>query len=289
MKLPRVGAPGIQGSVIDMIGKRLRADTRKPMIETEHVHACPNCGAAIEEDRYVRRPDGSYRCEQCYFTDTYLDGVVHRMETGYLVTLEAFVNAIDAREHEVGSHSLRVTEFSLVIGNCYGLRGRDLVDLYCGALLHDIGKIGIPDAILLKAGPLDPLEMEVMHQHPEIGYRIIGHIGYFRRAAEIIRNHHEHFDGSGYPRRMHGEDIPLGARVFSVADGLDALTVTRPYHQAQPFDEVSEMIIAESGKLYDPAVVQSFLQASGELKEYIGKIFISMDNQAGTGLSDLIS
>ncbi len=257
------------------------------MVETEQVHVCPNCSTPIEPDHYVRRPDGSYRCEQCYFTGTYLDGVVHRMETGYLVTLEAFVNAIDAREHEVGSHSLRVTEFSLVIGNAHGLRGKDLVDLYCGALLHDIGKIGIPDAVLLKAGPLDPRELEIMHHHPEIGFRIIHHIGYFRRAAEIIRTHHEHFDGSGYPRGLKAEEIPLGARVFSVADALDALTVTRPYHQAQPFDEVSEMIIAQSGRLYDPAVVQSFLRASDELKEYIGKVFFTLDTASSSDLTDL--
>jgi HD-GYP domain-containing protein (c-di-GMP phosphodiesterase class II) len=263
-------------------------DTLNAMIETEQVHACPNCGAAIEEDRLVRRPDGTYRCELCYFTDTYLDGVVQRMETGYLVTLEAFVTAIDAREHEVGSHSLRVTEFSLVIGNAYGLRGRDLVDLYCGSLLHDIGKIGIPDAVLLKAGPLDLMEQQIMQRHPEIGYRIIGRIGYFRRAAEIIRTHHEHFDGSGYPRGLKGEDIPPGARVFAVADALDALTVTRPYHTAQPFDEVCEMIIAASGTLYDPAVVEAFLQASSVLKEYIGKILITMDSSAPTDLTGLV-
>jgi HD-GYP domain-containing protein (c-di-GMP phosphodiesterase class II) len=258
------------------------------MIETEQVHACPNCGAAIEEDRYVRRPDGSYRCEHCYFTDTYLDGVVQRMETGYLVTLEAFVTAIDAREHEVGSHSLRVAGFSLVIGNAFGMRGRDLVDLYCGSLLHDVGKIGIPDAVLLKAGPLDPREQEIMHRHPEIGYGIIGRIGYFRRAAEIIRTHHEHFDGSGYPRGLKGEGIPRGSRVFAVADALDALTVTRPYHKAQPFDEVSDMIMAESGRLYDPAVVEAFLHASTELKAYIGKTLITMDTSAPTDLTDLV-
>jgi putative two-component system response regulator len=239
---------------------------------------CPTCGAQIEPDRIVRHRDGSFRCDHCYFADTYLEGVVHHMETGYLVTLEAFVNAIDAREHEVGSHSLRVTEFSLVIGNAYGLRGRDLVDLYCGALLHDIGKIGIPDAILLKRGPLDPREREIMHRHPDIGYGIIGHIGYFKRAAEIVRSHHEHFDGLGYPRGLKGDDIPLGARVFSVADALDALTVTRPYRQAQPFDVVSDMIMDQSGKLFDPAVVESFLQASQELKEYIGKVLISLEN-----------
>ena len=254
--------------------------------DPERVHACPNCGKPIEEDRYVRRRDGTYRCEHCYFADTYLDGVVERMETGYLVTLEAFVNAIDAREHEVGNHSLRVTEFSLVIGNACGIQGRDLVGLYCGSLLHDIGKIGVPDQVLHKAGPLNAEEQAIMHKHPEIGYRIIGHIGYFAAAAEIIRTHHEHFDGSGYPQGLKGEEIPHGARVFAVADALDALTVTRPYRQAVSFDAAIEEILRASGASFDPAVVEGFLKALDELKEMVGRvIFDSRD----MGHGDLLS
>lgn len=259
------------------------------MIEApDQIHACPNCGMPIEKDRFVFRSDGSYRCEHCYFTNTYLDGIVHRIETGYLVTLEAFVTAIDAREHEVGDHSIRVTEFSLVIGKAFGVAGRDLVDLYCGSLLHDIGKIGVPDAVLLKAGPLDPGEEAIMHKHPEIGYRIISRIGYFIRAADIIRSHHEHYDGSGYPRRLKGDEIPAGARVFAVADALDALTVNRPYHRALSFDDAIDVIIAASGTLYDPGVIQSFLGHYDELKSYIGRIFIKV-NESGYGdLHDLI-
>lgn len=240
----------------------------------EHIHTCPNCGHSVEENRYVLRPDGTYRCEHCYFNDTYLEGVVQAMDAAYLVTLEALVSAIDAREHEVGSHSLRVTEFSLIIARSCEVRGRDLVDLYCGALLHDIGKIGIPDAVLLKAGPLTPDEQEIMHRHPEIGRRIIGHIGYFRRAAEIIASHHEHYDGSGYPLGLRGDEIPHGARVFAIADALDALTVKRPYHQAVPYDAAIEEIVARSGTIFDPAVVQSALKASDELKSYVGRIVL---------------
>ena len=238
------------------------------------MHTCPNCGTLIEENRYVMRPDGSFRCEHCYFNDTYLEGVVHHIDTAYLVTLEALVSAIDAREHEVGNHSLRVTEFSLVIANACDVRGRDLVDLYCGALLHDIGKIGVPDAVLLKAGPLTPEEQAVMHRHPEIGFGIIGHIGYFANAAQIVRSHHEHFDGSGYPRGLKGEAIPHGARVFAVADGLDALTVKRPYREALTFEGALEEILGASGRTYDPAVLQAVLKASDELKDYVGRIVI---------------
>ena len=241
----------------------------------DHMHTCPNCGTSIEENRYVMRPDGTFRCEHCYFNDTYLEGVVHHIDTAYLVTLEALVSAIDAREHEVGNHSLRVTEFSLVIANACDVRGRDLVDLYCGALLHDIGKIGVPDAVLHKTGPLTPEEQAVMHRHPEIGFGIIGHIGYFAHAAEIIRSHHEHFDGSGYPRGLKGEAIPHGARVFAVADALDALTVRRPYREALTFESALEEIIRASGRIYDPTVLQAALRASDELKDYVGRIVFS--------------
>lgn len=242
---------------------------------------CPHCGTTVEEGRFVLRHDGASRCEHCYFADTYLDGIVENIDTAYLVTLEAFVSAIDAREHEVGDHSLRVTEFSLVIARAHGMHGRDFVDLYCGALLHDLGKIGIPDSVLLKAGPLTPEEQAVMQRHPEIGYGIIGRIGYFRKAADIIRTHHEHFDGSGYPRRLRGENIPLGARIFAVADALDALTVTRPYHMALSLEETMDVIAAASGSIYDPQVVESFMRASGELKDYIGRIFITMSQASG--------
>jgi putative nucleotidyltransferase with HDIG domain len=245
-------------------------------MEPQHIHTCPNCGKPVEENRYVMRPDGSFRCEHCYFNDTYLEGVVHRLDTAYLVTLEALVSAIDAREHEVGNHSLRVTEFSLIIARACDVRGRDLVDLYCGALLHDIGKIGVPDAVLHKNGPLTPEEQAIMHRHPEIGQRIIGHIGYLRKATEIVRSHHEHFDGSGYPRGLRGEDIPHGARVFAIADALDALTVKRPYREALVFEEAVEVITAESGTVYDPEVIQSALEVSDELKAYVGRIV--MDN-----------
>jgi len=227
------------------------------------------------------RPDGTFRCEHCYFNDTYLEGVVHRLDTAYLVTLEALVSAIDAREHEVGNHSLRVTEFSLIIARACDVRGRDLVDLYCGALLHDIGKIGVPDAVLHKNGPLTPEEQAIMHRHPDIGQRIISHIGYFRRAAEIIRSHHEHFDGSGYPRGLRGEDIPHGARVFAIADALDALTVKRAYREPLGFDAAVRVITSESGTVYDPEVVQSALRSSDELEAYVGRIVMDTLQQGG--------
>jgi putative nucleotidyltransferase with HDIG domain len=252
------------------------------------IHYCPTCDTEVEGNRYVVRKDGTVRCEHCYFNDTYLEGVVHHIDTGYLVTLEAFVNAIDAREHEVGDHSLRVTQFSLIIGNSCGIQGRDLVDLYCGALLHDIGKIGVPDSVLLKRGPLTPEEQEIMRRHPEIGYRIVNHIGYFAHAADIVRTHHEHFDGSGYPRGLRGEEIPRGSRVFAVSDALDALTVKRPYREPLDFNGAVEEIVSAKGKNFDPVVIDGFLGAADELREYIGKVLFDAmnherDHQRGLG------
>jgi len=238
------------------------------------METCPNCGMPVENDRYVLRIDGSYRCEHCYFKDTYLEGVVDNIETSYLVTLEALVSVIDAREHEVGNHSFRVTQFAMVIGRAFGTTGRDLVDLYCGALLHDIGKIGVPDAVLLKKGSLTDDERMIMGNHPEIGHGIISRIGYFARAAEIIRAHHEHFDGKGYPLGLKGTEIPLGARVFAVADALDALTVKRPYHDAVAFDEARKIILRGAEKNFDPAVVDAFSSAAEELKNYVGKVVL---------------
>ncbi len=235
---------------------------------------CPHCGSQIEHHQYLMREDGSERCVHCYFQDTYLSGIVDAIETSYLVTLEAFVSAIDAREHEVGNHSLRVTRFALVVGHAYGINGRGLVDLYCGALLHDLGKIGVPDAILFKQGPLSEEEQAVMHRHPEIGYTIINRIGYFAHAAEIIRAHHEHFDGTGYPRGLKGAGIPEGARVFSAADALDALTVKRPYRNPLPFDEARKEIIKASSSIFDPSVIEAFTRAEGELREFVGKVVI---------------
>jgi putative nucleotidyltransferase with HDIG domain len=233
-----------------------------------------HCNTEIQGNLYIRKPDGTFCCDRCYFKETYLEGIINKIEGTYLATIEAFVSAIDAREHEVGNHSLRVTQFALVIGHRYGLRGRDLVDLYCGALLHDIGKIGIPDAILLKKGHLTHEEQTTMRRHPEIGFGIVSHIGYLSRAAEIVRAHHEHFDGTGYPQALKGEEIPLGARIFAIADAFDALTVKRPYHEAVQFESAEAEIRKASGSLFAPDAVEAFADASGEIKDWIGRVMI---------------
>lgn len=239
---------------------------------------CASCGEPITDALYLMEPDGSARCEPCYFRKTYLSGIVKRIEVSYLATIEAFVSAIDAREHETGRHSLRVTQFAVIIGHAFGIQDRDLVDLYCGALLHDIGKIGVPDAVLLKRGPLSKDEQDMMQKHPEIGHRIISHIGYLANASRIIICHHEHVDGSGYPKGLKGDEIPLGARVFAVADTLDALTVKRPYREPISFEDACGEIKAKTGNIYDPLAVKALEDAAGDLKDIIGKIVFEEDH-----------
>ncbi len=232
---------------------------------------CMHCQTEIQDELYIKK-DGSYCCEKCYFRDKFLGDVLDKMEGTYLATIEAFVDTIDAREHEVGNHSYRVTQFAMVLARKMEVSGRDLVDIYCGSLLHDLGKIGVPDAVLLKQGKLSEEEQKVMLRHPEIGYKIINHIGYLSRAAEIIYSHHEHYDGSGYPRGLKGNEIPLGARIFSVCDILDALTVNRIYRKAVSYDEAKNYILSASNNLFDPDVIEGFLSAENDLKEFVAKI-----------------
>jgi len=136
-------------------------------------------------------------------------------------------------------------------------------------LLHDIGKIGIPDAILLKPGPLTPEEWKVMHTHPEIGRRLIERIPFLRGAVPIVYSHHEKWDGSGYPRGLGGEDIPLGARIFAVVDAFDAMTFDRPYSKAITFDAAKAEIKRCAGTHFDPAVVEAFLRVPARFLDEI--------------------
>lgn len=246
-----------------------------PVVREESQHLCRHCGTPIEGTGYIRKDDQFYLGEECYFRDTYLDGIVSGIESTYLATIEALVSAVDAREHETGNHLFRVSRLAVILGHALGLEGQELADLYMGAILHDLGKIGVPDAILLKNGPLTPEEQLVMHEHPGKGRGIISHIGYLAKAAEIVWAHHEHFDGSGYPRGLKGEDIPRGARIFSVADALDALTVKRPYRDALSFEEAKREIGKYSGTIFDPAVVTALENVSEEINDFIGKTPVS--------------
>jgi len=180
------------------------------------------------------------------------------LRSSYTATVRALSNAVEARDAYTGKHAERVTAYGIEIARAVGVSIADTRELEFGFLLHDIGKLGIPDAILYKPGALTDNERALMTQHPLIGAQIVDDIEFLAPAARVVRSHHERWDGSGYPDGLAGEEIPLAARVFSVADVLDALTTDRPYRHALPLSKAREMIVAGSGTQFDPRVVEAF-------------------------------
>jgi len=174
-------------------------------------------------------------------------------------TLLGLVSALDLREHSTRLHSQRVREYTEMLAVKFGVEGIILREIGFGALLHDVGKIAVPDRILLKPGKLTAEEWCEMRKHPEAGYKIVKRIGFLKEAAEIVYSHHEQYDGGGYPRGLKGEMIPLGARMFMVADVYDALTSERPYRSPMTHSEALTVIMGQSGSHFDPTVVELFL------------------------------
>lgn len=185
----------------------------------------------------------------------------------YDTTLEGWVKALDLRDKETEGHSQRVTEMTLRLAQAMGMREEEMQHVRRGALLHDIGKLGIADDILLKPSSLTPEEWVTMRRHTEYAYEWLSAIPYLRPALDIPYCHHERWDGSGYPRGLKGEQIPLAARIFSVVDVWDALRSNRPYRSAWPETKVREHILSLAGKQFDPTVVQGFFEmlASGQI------------------------
>jgi putative nucleotidyltransferase with HDIG domain len=178
----------------------------------------------------------------------------------YDATIEGWSRALDLRDKETEGHTQRVTELTLQLARALGMSEQELVHVRRGALLHDMGKMGVPDGILLKPGPLTDAEWEVMRQHPAFAYEMLSPIAYLRPALDIPYCHHEKWDGSGYPRGLKGEQIPLAARIFAVVDVWDALRSDRAYRAAWPEDKVREYIGEQAGKYFDPRVVAAFLE-----------------------------
>ncbi len=176
----------------------------------------------------------------------------------YDETLEALGAALDLKDGDTAGHARRVTRYCLEIAKAIGCSEEERHQLKRGAYLHDIGKIAIPDAILLKPAALTSEEMSVMWAHPYIGYEFVGRISFLAEAAEIVLTHHERFDGSGYPQGLMGDEIPLGARIFAVADTLDAMTSDRPYRHALPLAAAREEIRQQSGRQFESRIVDAF-------------------------------
>lgn len=189
-----------------------------------------------------------------------IDEPYSALARAYDETLDSLALAIEFRDHETRGHSQRVADLTLRIARAFHYQEDDLLHIYRGALLHDIGKIGVADHVLLKTGPLSEDEWVVMKKHPEIGAAIISQINYLIPAIDIPWCHHEKWDGSGYPRGLIGKNIPLAARIFSVVDVWDALTSDRPYRPAWSNDKVIEYIKDRSSSEFDPAVVEVFMK-----------------------------
>ncbi len=192
------------------------------------------------------------------------------LQASYTATVRALSNAVEARDAYTGKHAERVTAYGMELARRMELPLVDSPELEFGFLLHDIGKLAIPDAILYKPGPLDDAERTLMARHPVIGAEIIDSIEFLRGATEVVRHHHERWDGTGYPDGLAETEIPMAARVFAVADVLDAVTTDRPYRSACGMGEAYGMITAESGYHFDPDVILAFRELDVEGWREIG-------------------
>ena len=248
---------GGSGSTIRKIARRAPCNRR-----------CHVCGTPIAGLPFIREGE-AYCCESCVLKRKEYRGIEAERENAYLALAEALAAALDAREHETGLHSKRVACHTLLLARRFTDDPARLHQLYWGALLHDLGKIGIPDAILLKDGPLTDEEWSVMRTHPEIGHRILDAVPFMAEAAQIVLCHEERFDGSGYPSALAGEAIPLWARLFAVIDTLDAITSDRPYRKALSFDDAKTEIQRMSGTQFDPVAVEAFLAEEPALREMV--------------------
>ncbi|HJQ25799.1 MAG TPA: HD domain-containing phosphohydrolase [Blastocatellia bacterium] len=190
-----------------------------------------------------------------------LNQALEKLFLNYRATLRALATALEARDVETKGHSDRVVAFSLELGCRLGLSQNELIALEQGALLHDIGKIGVRDSILLKQGPLTAEEWVEMREHINHGLRIISGIEFLKGAAPVVGQHHEKYNGSGYPHGLSGEAIHINARIFAVADAVDAITSDRPYHQARSFEAAVEELLRCSGTHFDPEIVKVFMSA----------------------------
>jgi putative nucleotidyltransferase with HDIG domain len=188
----------------------------------------------------------------------------HELRRSYMATVRALCNAVEARDAYTGKHAERVAAYGMAIARQIDAPFTDDPEVEFGFLLHDVGKVAVPDAILWKPDPLTPEERTLMQRHPLVGWEILREIDFLGEAKLVVRHHHERWDGTGYPDGLEGDHIPLAARVFAVADVLDALTTLRPYRPPSGLAEARDMIRASSGTHFDPEVVAAFLEIAPE-------------------------
>ena len=192
-----------------------------------------------------------------------------QLQQAYSSSLIMLANAIELRDQYTRGHVERVRDHAHVLASQMGLSAGQMDQIHYGSILHDIGKIHIPESVLKKPGPLTELEWVEMKKHPTIGVEMVKDIPYLASAIPVIRFHHERWDGKGYPDGICGEEIPLVARIVTVADSLDAMCTTRPYQQALSPDQAYDEILRNSGMMYDPGVVRAFQRVWGEIREHL--------------------
>lgn len=245
-----VGVDAMKRGADDYLVKPFRMDTLVTSVE----RALSKKRLELEVEKYRESLE-----DMVSQRTTQLQSAMKRIELTYDDTLEALGAALDLRDNETGGHSRRVSMYCLEMAPSFGCTAEQLKQIARGAYMHDIGKIGIPDSILLKPGKLTPSERATMESHARIGYELVSRVSFLAGAAEIVLTHQERFDGTGYPQGLVGAEIPLGARIFAVADTLDAMTSDRPYRNALSFAAAHAEITRESGRQFDPEVVRVFL------------------------------
>jgi response regulator RpfG family c-di-GMP phosphodiesterase len=222
--------------------------------------------ASLERALHQRRLEQEVERYRVHLEETVTErtgevqSALKQIERTYEDTLQALGAAIDLRDSQTAGHSQRVCLFSMQMAREMCYQNEQLRNLARGAYLHDIGKLGVPDHILLKPGPLDAEQWKIMQTHAQIGFDLIKDIPFLSSAAEIVLTHHERYDGKGYPRGLKGEEIPMGSRIFAIADTLDAMTSERPYRQASSFEQAHDTIRELSGNQCDPEAVKTFLR-----------------------------
>ena len=221
--------------------------------------------AGIEEQlhQFARDAVAAYKREKTRAEE--LEQALTTLQTAYLETIRSLAFVVEAKDAYTGQHLERCRVYGVATLRALGIE-QEYPDAQYGFLLHDAGKVGVPERILGKPGPLTAAEWRVMRTHPLIGYQMIASIPFLRNAAEIVRSHHEMFDGSGYPAGLKGEGISMPARVFSVVDAFDAMTTDRPYRAAMSIDQATEELTKMSGTQFDPDVVEAFVPLCAQLQ-----------------------
>jgi HD-GYP domain-containing protein (c-di-GMP phosphodiesterase class II) len=219
----------------------------------------------LRAEKQIRREDSILRKQQLQVED--LQNQIRELHSGFVCCLNQL---LDLRDLNTGLHSTRLAEWGLLVARSLNVSEQDMYGLEMGALLHDIGKVGVPDHILNKPGKLTDEEYEIVKRHPEYGWTVIRKLRGLEQSSLYVLHHHENFDGTGYPAKLKGHETPIGARIVSVIDAFDAMVSARPYRKGMPIPEALKRLHEASGKQFDPAVVNSFTElAQAELSSVI--------------------